>query len=103
MRTSVPQPGSQPGVAASICCVFSAGNGEIQIYEILVPEEWQGFRLHDLLPEGNVVPVALTRGAKAVLPNRGEELEAGDLVHVSATRKGMDELRQRIPTPRRRN
>jgi len=83
--------------------VFSAGNGEVQVYEILVSEEWKGFRLHDFLPEGNCVPVALTRGARASLPSRGIELETGDLLHVSATRKGMDELRQRIPNPGRRH
>jgi trk system potassium uptake protein TrkA len=83
--------------------VFSAGNGEVQIYELLVPEEWKDYRLHDLLPEGNCVPVALTRGVKAILPTRGMDLEVGDLIYVSATRKGMDELRQRLPHPSRRH
>jgi len=83
--------------------VFSAGNGEVQVYELMVPEEWEGFRVHDLLPEGNVVPVALTRGAKAIIPSRGLELVACDILHVAATRKGMDELRQRLPNPAKRH
>jgi trk system potassium uptake protein TrkA len=83
--------------------VFSAGNGEVQVYELMVPEEWEGFRLHDLLPEGNVVPVALTRGAKAIIPSRGLELLPCDVLHVAATRKGMDDLRQRLPNPSKRH
>jgi hypothetical protein len=75
----------------------------VQVYELLIPEEWKGFRVHDLLPEGICVPVALTRGAKAVIPSRGAELEAGDLLHVAATKRGMDELRQRLPHPARRH
>jgi trk system potassium uptake protein TrkA len=79
--------------------VFSAGNGEVQVYEILVPEEWRGKRLHDLLPEGGCVPAALTRAGKATIPSRGIELQAGDVLHLSATRKGIEDLRQRLSSP----
>jgi trk system potassium uptake protein TrkA len=83
--------------------VFSAGNGEVQVYEIVVPEVWRGSRLCDLLPEGGCVPVALTRGGKATLPSRGIDLAIGDIVHVSATRKGIEDLRQRLSSPPREN
>lgn len=79
--------------------VFSAGNGEVQVYEIVVPEEWRGRRLHDLLPEGTSALVALTRGGKATLPSRRIEFELGDVLHLSATRKGIEELRRRLPSP----
>ncbi len=83
--------------------VFSAGNGEVQVYEILVPDDWRGRRLADLLPEGGCVPVALTRGGRAVLPSRGVDLQAGDILHVSASRKGIEELRQRLSSPPKGN
>lgn len=79
--------------------VFSAGNGEVQVYELVVPEDWRGFRLHDLLPEGGCVPVSLTRGGKATIPARGIELEPGEVLHVSATRKGLEELRRKLSSP----
>ena len=83
--------------------VFSAGNGEVQVFEILVPNDWRGSRLSDLLPEGGCVPVALTRGGKATLPSRGVELQSGDLLHLSATRKGIEDLRQRLSNPPKGN
>lgn len=79
--------------------VFSAGNGEVQVYEILVPEEWRNVRFNELLPENGCVPVSLTRGGKATIPGRGIDLEAGDVIHVSATRKGIEELRRNLASP----
>jgi trk system potassium uptake protein TrkA len=81
--------------------VFSAGNGEVQVYEIVIPEEWKGRRLGDLLPEGGCVPVAFTRGGKATLPSRGVEVLPGDVLHVGATRKGMEDLRRILASPPR--
>jgi trk system potassium uptake protein TrkA len=79
--------------------VFSAGNGEVQVYELLVPEAWAGRRLGDLLP-AQCLPVALTRAGHARLPEPGAELQAGDVLHLSSTRSGMDELRRRLsPQP----
>ena len=34
---------------ATLRTVFSAGNGEVEIYEILVPEAWQGRRLNEMV------------------------------------------------------
>lgn len=79
--------------------VFSAGNGEVQVYEVLVPEEWSTSRLHEMLPEGSCVPISLTRAGKATIPSRGIDLEPGDVIHVSATRKGFEELRRRLLAP----
>jgi trk system potassium uptake protein TrkA len=82
--------------------VFSAGNGEVQVYEFLIPDDWRGSRLNELLPEGGCVPVSLTRAGKATLASRGIDLEAGDLIHVSATRKGIEELRRKLSSPPKR-
>ncbi len=76
--------------------VFSAGNGEVELYEFIVGEEWQGHLLGDLLPESDCVPAALTRAGRAMLPDRNISLEKGDVVLVSATLAGSQALKQRL-------
>jgi trk system potassium uptake protein TrkA len=79
-----------------IQAVFSAGNGEVEIYELAVPEAWQGRTLQDLLPAGPCIPVALTRAGRAQLPSGEAVLEKDDVIHVSATLEGIESLRQRL-------
>jgi trk system potassium uptake protein len=79
--------------------VFSAGNGEVEVYEFAVPAAWQGRALHDLLPESGCVAVALTRAGKASLPGSEARLEAGDVLDVSATLEGLDALHKRLAQP----
>ena len=80
--------------------VFSAGNGEVEIYEFMVPDAWHGHSLEDLLSAiGECVPVALTRAGRAMLPNRDVLLEEGDVVHLSATAEGIRALCQRLDSP----
>jgi trk system potassium uptake protein TrkA len=79
--------------------VFSAGSGEVEVYELTVPVAWGGRGLGEMLSPAACLPVALTRAGKAVLPAAGTLLEAGDVVHVSATREGIEALRRRLPTP----
>ena len=76
--------------------VFSAGNGEVEIYEFPIPEAWHGRRLGELLPENQCVAVALTHAGQAMLPNADSRLEACDLLHVSATQEGAEALRKRL-------
>ncbi|MFI5184308.1 MAG: potassium channel family protein [Vicinamibacteria bacterium] len=76
--------------------VLSTGNGEVEIFEIPVPDSWGGRPLEDLLPSGGeCLPVSITRAGKAMLPKPGLRFEAGDVVHVSATLVGVEELRGR--------
>ncbi len=79
--------------------VFSTGNGEVEIYELVVPEAWYGRSLQDLLPAGECLAVALSRVGKAILPSSEDRLEAGDIVHLSATLAGIDTLRERLKAP----
>jgi trk system potassium uptake protein len=74
--------------------VFSAGNGEVEIYELLVPENWAG-RTWNELCTGNAgtLPVALTRAGRAILPGGDTRLENGDVLNVSATFDGIKSLR----------
>ena len=76
--------------------VFSAGNGEVEIYEVVVPAGWAGRPVSELLQGGDCVAAAVTRAGRSMLPTAETALEAGDAVHVSATREGIDRLRRRI-------
>jgi len=75
--------------------VFSAGNGEVEVYEFILPETWDGKALGDLLPEDGCAAVALTRAGKSQLPSRATLLEAGDVLHLSATFEGVEAVRAR--------
>ncbi|MBI4762738.1 MAG: potassium channel family protein [Chloroflexota bacterium] len=73
--------------------VYSAGNGEVEIYEVRIPELWNGRTLGELL--GNIRecrPVALTRAGRSFLPEMDTVLQEGDLLDVSSTFKGIGEL-----------
>lgn len=76
--------------------VFSAGNGEVELYEFSVPKEWDGKSLDKLMPETECVLAALTRAGKAILPNCDILLEAGDIVLISATLAGSETIRKRL-------
>ncbi|MCX6027762.1 MAG: NAD-binding protein [Chloroflexi bacterium] len=76
--------------------VFSAGNGEVEVYEITVPEACRGLRLGNLMDQRSCVAVALTRASKAVLPSPDAILESGDVLHVSATFEGVETLRRQF-------
>jgi trk system potassium uptake protein TrkA len=74
--------------------VFSAGNGEVGIYEMRIPSCWNAKPLADLLrtaPE--CLAVALTRAGCAMLPAPDTLLQEGDLLNVSATFDGIQKLR----------
>jgi len=84
--------------------VFSAGNGEVQVYEFCVPPAWQGHSVQDLLldsrePGHGCLAVALTRAGRAWLPRPEDRLEAGDLLHVSTTPACIEALQKRLQRP----
>jgi trk system potassium uptake protein len=77
--------------------VYSAGNGEVEVYEVQIPEEWNGHTLDELLdPLQQCYPVALSRGGRALLPEAKLELQAGDLLNVSSTDEGIAALTRRL-------
>ena len=76
---------------------FSAGNGEVEIYEILIPTAWDGKSLGDLLRNNpGCLPVAITRAGRALLPDSNTALQTGDLLNVSATFVGIKDLRAQM-------
>jgi trk system potassium uptake protein TrkA len=82
--------------------VFSAGNGEIVVYEVKVPESWHGRGLGELLGRDPCVAVALTRGGRAQLPQASTRMEQGDVLHVGATLEGVEGLTRRLQGSGRR-
>jgi len=77
--------------------VYSAGNGEVEIYEVRIPEEWSGRTLGELLSSlKECRPVALTRAGRASLPEVGTKLQEGDLLNVSSTFEGIRALTERL-------
>lgn len=76
--------------------VFSAGNGEVEIYEFSIPSAWDGSRLDALIDDPDCLPVAITRAGKAILPSNDVSMELGDVLLVSATLNGIQKLRQRL-------
>jgi len=76
--------------------VFSAGNGEVEIYEIAVPASRVGRPLSEVITADGCLAVAVTRAGRSLMPEPGFVLEASDVLYVSATRAGIDALRERV-------
>jgi trk system potassium uptake protein len=77
--------------------VYSAGNGEVEVYEVRIPEEWNGRTLGELLePLRDCYPVALSRAGRSSLPDAGMKLETGDMLDVSSTFEGIGALTERL-------
>lgn len=73
--------------------VYSTGNGEVEIYEVRVPQEWNDRTLGELMGTlSECRPVALTRAGRSSLPETDTKLHADDLLTVSSTFKGIGEL-----------
>jgi trk system potassium uptake protein TrkA len=76
--------------------VFSAGNGEVEVYEFTVPPTWNGKHLTEVLYNGHCQPVSVSRAGRAMLPSPSLPLQTGDVIHVSATQEGIEGLRKRL-------
>jgi trk system potassium uptake protein TrkA len=77
--------------------VYSAGNGEVEVYEMRIPEEWNGRTLGELLGTlKDCYPVALSRAGRSMLPDAGIKLQAGDMLNVSSTFEGIGALTARL-------
>lgn len=76
--------------------VFSAGNGEVELYEFNAPGAWVGRSCSDLMPNENCLLVAVTRAGRAMLPNCDLRLEEGDQLLVSATLEGSVALQKQL-------
>jgi K+ transport systems, NAD-binding component len=74
--------------------VFSAGNGEVEVYELSIDKNWEGKTISDLIPCDDCRPIAITRNGKAFMVNADTKLKEGDLLSVAATFEGIEETRK---------
>jgi trk system potassium uptake protein TrkA len=73
--------------------VYSAGNGEVEVYEVQIPAEWNGRTVGELLSSLNqCYPVAISRAGRALLPETTAKLQTGDMLSVSSTFEGIGAL-----------
>jgi len=81
----------------SFRAVFSAGNGEVELYEMFISEKFGGSTISALLNGCNgIVCAALTRAGRAELPSPNAVLQKGDILTVSATLEGVQSLRAKL-------
>ena len=78
----------------SVHPLVSAGNGEVEICDLMVPPTWYSKTVHDLAAVGPCIVAAVTHAGRGMLPTPDMLLQSGDMVHVSATVDGMTALRQ---------
>lgn len=82
---------------SSFRTIFSAGNGEVEVYEMMIPPQWNDKPLGDLLNGvSDCLPVALARAGHALIPNYEMILQSGDMLNISATFGGIQTLRARL-------
>jgi len=81
----------------SFRAVFSAGNGEVEVYEMYITPKWEGMLISELL-DGckDTICAALTRAGRAELPTPNLKLNSGDILTVSATLDGVKALRAKL-------
>ncbi|MEO8083988.1 MAG: NAD-binding protein [Ardenticatenales bacterium] len=80
----------------SVHAVLSAGNGEVQVFEVPVPEGCAGQTIAQLLEDGSLMAVAHTRHAKATLPAPDTALAPGDVLLVSGSVADAKKLQLRL-------
>ena len=79
--------------------VFSAGNGEVSLYEFIVPASAHGRTLQEVFPEDQCRVMAVTRDGRAMLPSDTFRFEDDDIIHLSATPASLAALRTRLNLP----
>jgi trk system potassium uptake protein TrkA len=84
-------------MSSSQKAVYSAGNGEVEVYEVLIPQEWNCRKLGELMETvKGCFPVAITRAGHAYLPEAATPLQEGDVLNVSTTFEGIGMLTARL-------
>jgi trk system potassium uptake protein TrkA len=76
--------------------VFSAGNGEVELYELDVPPTWDGRPLSELLAGIACTVISVTHGGRAAMAEAATRLHEGDLLHVGASLEAASLLRGRL-------
>lgn len=81
--------------------VYSFGDGTVDYYEVIVPEQWGGKKVADLNQDPlQSVLASITRNGKSFIPKMDDVLEIDDHLHFSATHQGIETLRFKLATPK---
>ena len=85
-------------IDTSFRAVFSAGNGEVELYEMYIPKNWSERTVSALLDgcKNTIVVAAVTRAGRAELASPESMLNSGDILTVSATLEGVKALHARL-------
>ncbi len=81
---------------AEMHTVFSIGNGEVEIYEFTIPQDWIGKSINQVLPGKECVLLSVTHAGRATLPSGDYIFQEGNVVHLSATFEGISKIRSRL-------
>ncbi|MBI3160958.1 MAG: TrkA family potassium uptake protein [Chloroflexi bacterium] len=77
--------------------VYSPGNGEVEVYEVGIPEAWNGRSLGELMePLKQCHAVAVTQAGRSSLPEKTLILQTGDSISISSTFDGISALTSRL-------
>ena len=76
--------------------VFSAGTGEVEVYELLIKGPLHNLRISDIITCNTCKPLALTRAGKAELLEMDAVVQQGDLLTVAATIDGIQSTRTNL-------
>jgi trk system potassium uptake protein len=80
----------------NIRTIYSAGNGEIEIFEVTIPHFWANRTVQELIQASECIPISLTRSGRATLPLNEDRLAEGDILHLSASVLGIRVVRSRL-------
>lgn len=76
--------------------VFVSDNPNFVIYQLEVPENWDQRPLQELLPEGRVKVLALTRAGQPMPVLSTQSLLAGDTIYLNADPEEFESLQRRL-------
>jgi trk/ktr system potassium uptake protein len=86
---------------AEVRPVWSSGDGTVDLYELVVPERWQGRLLREVLPGAPNVVVAFTRAGQPMPSPHEIPLEAGDVIYLSPAPEGRETLQRWLTSQQR--
>ncbi len=76
--------------------VYSDSSAKFGVYQLRVTEAWGGCALGDLIQNGDTQILAFTRDDRPIPLSDAQTLKSGDVIHLSANSKEIEDLRNRL-------
>jgi hypothetical protein len=76
--------------------IFTDDKSKTAIYQIIVPKDWQGRFLAELLQETGTPNVTITRRSSVLQTDGNLQLKSGDVIYLTTTFDQVPLLRQRL-------